>query len=127
MGNGSLPNNIRSGRDHHKTFDDISRYIDGVVDELFHLYCVNNGAGMAVSMEGFPAWVGSLRGNGTIYFLFQQCFQYGMGIILYRYGIRHNVEELSRLGWDICSPLIHCRNHPRYHVLVMLHALQHVR
>ena len=107
---------IRSGKDHHKTFDDISRFIDGNTDELLFLYCssMKKSGSLTVSVSGFLDWTRGLEGNATIRFLVQQCCQYGLGIMLFRHGIRPNIDELSVLGWRMCTPLIHCRNHPRY-------------
>ena len=105
---------VKSGKDHHKTFDDISRYIDGITDELLYQYCVATGPTWASpSVAGFLEWVKSVKKNATIQFLFQQCCQFGIGIMIYRHGIRHNDANLSILGWRMCSPLTHCRNHPR--------------
>ena len=54
---------IRSGKDHHKTFDDLSRYIDGVCDELLLLYCrtVKKDGCTEVSIGGFFQWMMSLK------------------------------------------------------------------
>ena len=50
---------IRSGKDHHKTFDDLSRYVDGIMDELLHMYCVavkkGGGSLSGVSVNGFSS------------------------------------------------------------------------
>ena len=39
---------IRSGKDQHQTFDDLSRYIDGIADELLRLYCPSGTTDLSV-------------------------------------------------------------------------------
>ena len=47
---------IRSGKDHQKTFDDISRFVDGVVDELRVAY-VRSDISVEASVDGFFKWI----------------------------------------------------------------------
>lgn len=107
---------IRSGKDHHKTFDDISRYVDGICDELL-LAFVASSPGEEHSVDGFFAWLEQKGQNLTVKYLAEQCFHYAVGIQLFRRGTRLNSEHLTLLGWRLCAPLVHCRNHPKYQLL----------
>ena len=51
---------------------------------------------------------------------------YAIGIQLFRRGTRFNSEPLACLGWQLCSPLIHCRNHPKYQQLDILAKIDRV-
>ena len=111
---------IRSGKDHHKTFDDISRFVDGVVDELLVAY-VRSDISVQASVDGFFKWIERIgEKNLTVRFLAEQCFHYALGIQMFRRGTRLNSERLALFGWHLCSPLIHCRNHPKYQMLDIL-------
>ena len=59
-------------------------------------------------------------------FLAEQCFHDAIGIQLFRRGTRFNSEPLACLGWQLCSPLIHCRNHPKYQQLDILAEIDRV-
>ena len=47
---------VKWEKDHHKTFDDLSRYVDGIVDELMFQYC--KAAEGEPIVGGFLAWIG---------------------------------------------------------------------
>ena len=50
---------VKRGKDHHKTFNDLSRYVDGIVDELMFQYCkVAEGE---PTVGGFLAWIGEKK------------------------------------------------------------------
>ena len=51
---------VKRGKDHHKTFDDLSRYVDGIVDELMFQYC--KAAEGEPTVGGFLAWIGEKKG-----------------------------------------------------------------
>ena len=51
---------IRSGKDHHKTFDDVSRFVDGITDELLHSSCSSNNS-LPLFVSGFLEWTRGLE------------------------------------------------------------------
>ena len=112
---------IRSGKGHHRTFDDLSRYVDGICDELLLAYVQSSPGEKCV--KDFLEWLEKKRDNLTVRFLGEQCLHYGLGIQLYRRGMRFNCEKLAILGWQLCVPLVHCRNHPKYQLLDVLNEI----
>lgn len=106
---------VRRGKDHHKTWDDISKWMDGVCDELLVPYV--REVGDDCSTEGFFVWCQQFSENKTFSFVLEQLCHYAMGILMHRRGMRHNDVRLAMLGWRMCSPLIHCRNQTKYQAI----------
>ena len=99
--------------------------MDGVCDELLFAY-KQSSPDASCTVEAFFAWLESKKANLTLQFLAEQCFHYAIGIQLFRRGTRLNSEPLACLGWQLCSPLIHCRNHPKYQQLDILAEIDRV-
>lgn len=110
---------VKSGKGHHKTFDDISKFADGLCDELMLAY-VKEYRGSEPSVDNFFLWLETKENNLTVQFLAQQCLHFDLGIQLFRRGRRFNCERLSLLGWCLCVPFVHCRNHPKCQLLDIL-------
>ena len=89
--------------------------MDGICDELIVPYV--DEVGDSCSAEGFLSWCEQFGENKTFTFLKEQLCHFAMGIIMHRRGMRHTNAHLARLGWSMCSPLIHCRNHSQYQAI----------
>ena len=81
---------------------------------------------LLVLLRHFLHGLKAKKANLTQQFLAEQYFHYAIGIQLFRRGTRFNSEPLACLGWQLCSPLIHCRNHPKYQQLDILAEIDRV-
>jgi len=104
----------KSCKDHHRSFDELSRFTDGSIDELLYPYVhsVNDP-----SPAGFFTWAEQYRGNHTFTLLLQLVVRCCFGVMVYRHGLRHNVIETRLLGRRCLTPLIHARNFPNYQLI----------
>ena len=71
----------RSGKDHHRAHDEMSRFIDGCFDELLRPYALQTNQPTAA---GFFEFAKRYEGNRTYSWLLHMVVKYGFGLMLLR-------------------------------------------
>ena len=104
---------VKLCKDHHRSLDEVSRFLDGTFDELLYPYVLSS---QNPSPAGFYRWAEQYGNNKTFAFLLDLSTRL-FGLIVYRYGIRHNQPDFRVLGRQSLSPLLYARNHPRYQLI----------
>ena len=77
----------KSCKDHHRAFDELSRFTDGVFDELLRPY-VSEAADP--SPAGFFTWCQNYKNNLTYTWLLHVAVQYCFPLFMFLRGMRHN-------------------------------------
>ena len=98
-------------KDHHRAYDELSRFTDGVFQELLYPYVHSCDVPTAA---GFFSWAKQYSSNKTYTLLLQLTARCAFGVFVYRHGVRHNRPDVRRLGKRAVTPLIHARHHPNY-------------
>ena len=104
----------KSCKDHHRTFDEMSRFTDGVLDELLRPYVLFDST---PTPAGFYEWAKRYTGNLTFTWLLHMVTRYCYGLFMFRRGMRHNNMALLLEARRLLTPIIHARNHPGYQVI----------
>ena len=107
-------------KDHHRTYDELSRFTDGCFDELLRPYVLAQESGSNTpSAEGFFVSCKQFTNNHTYSWLLDLCTQYCFPLFMLRRGARHNDVPLFIESRRVLSPLLHARNHTTYQVIDM--------
>ena len=106
----------KSGKDHHRTFDEVSRFTDGVFDELLRPYVLTCEQ---PTPAGFFVWAKGFEKNFTYTFLLHMATRYCFCLFMFRNGMRHNDMSLLLEARRLLTPVIHARNHPGYQCIEM--------
>ena len=77
----------RTAKNHHRSMDEMSRFIDGVYDELLRPYVL---AVENPTPAGFFEWCEQFADNLTFSWLLELTTTCCFSLIVYRHGIRHN-------------------------------------
>ena len=101
-------------KDHHRAYDELSRFTDGVFQELLYPYVHSCDVPTAA---GFFSWAKQYSSNKTYTLLLQLTARCAFGVFVYRHGVRHNRPDVRRLGKRAMTPLIHARHHPNYQLI----------
>ena len=107
---------VHSCKDHHRGFDELSRFTDGCFDELLLPYVL---AVADPTPAGFFVWAEQFKSNITYTWLLDIVTRCCFGIMVYRHGLRHNNYATRLLGRRALTPLIHARNFPNYQLIDM--------
>ena len=106
----------KSCKNHHWAFDELSRFTDGVFDEVLRPYVLQADS---PSPEGFLVWCEQFKSNLTYSWLVHLAVQYCFPVFMFHKGMRHNDMPLFLEARRLLSPVVHARNHPGYQVIEM--------
>ena len=106
----------KSCKDHHRTMDELSRFTDGIYDELLRPYVLS---AENPSPCGYFAWSEQYSENKTYSWLLHLALQYCFPLFMFRRGMRDNNMALLLEARRLLTPMIHARNHPGYQVIEM--------
>ncbi|XP_065180592.1 uncharacterized protein LOC135811302 [Sycon ciliatum] len=104
-------------KDHHRAYDELSRFTDGCVDELLRPYVLHCGQDARPTAHGFLAWAEKLKGNHVFTWLLHCVVQYCFPAFMLRRGMRHDDIDLYLAARRTMSPLLHARNHTTYQLI----------
>ena len=104
----------KAAKDHHRSFDELSCFIDGTFDELLRPYVASNDS---PTPDGFYQWASQFSKNLSFSWLLELTTRCAFGVVVYRFGLRHNKPDLCMLGRRAVSPLLHARQHPNYQLI----------
>ena len=101
----------KSAKDHHRTFDEMSRFTDGVFLELLRPYVLQSDH---PTVSGFFRWAEQYKKNLTFTFLLDLATRYCYSLFMFRRGMRSKNMPLLLEARRLLTPVIHARNHPGY-------------
>ena len=104
----------KSCRDHHRAYDELSRFVDGTFQELLFPYV---RASTNPTPQGFFEWAKQFAGNKTYSLLLELTTRCAFGVFVFRHGVRHNKYSARLLGKRAVSPLLHARHFPNYQLI----------
>ena len=114
---------VKSCKDHHRSWDEVSRFLDSTFDQLLYPYVLDSEE---PSPDGFYRWAEQYSSNKTFTHLLNLSTRL-FGLMVYRFGIRHNQLVYRVLGRRLLSPLLFARNHPRYQLIELWDELDALR
>ena len=104
----------RSGKDHHRAHDEMSRFVDGCVDELMRPYALQ---AEDPTPAGFFDWCKSVKDNLTFSWLLHMVINYAFSLMVFRQGMRNNRIDLFLSSRRLLSTLLHARTNVKYQLI----------
>eukprot|EP00117_Sycon_ciliatum_P002321 scpid36361/ scgid7600/ len=107
-------------KDHHRCYDELSRFTDGCFDELLRPYVLSSDLNTPPTASGFLDWAKKLENNATYSWLLELVIQYCISLFMMRRGMRHNDIPLYLESRRHVAPLLYARNHSTYQLIDMV-------
>ena len=105
---------VKKAKEHHRTYDELSRFTDGCFDELLRPYVLSV---TNPTPEGYFKWAERYTGNRVYTFLLHLCTRYCFNVFMLRRGARHNNMPMYLEARRSLVPLLHARRHPNYQLI----------